>query len=402
MTTASVREVVRRRRKEYGKATKSQKKGILNEVQELTGYHRKSLVRMFTKGTPPAKSGVRRARKSKYEPIVDQLKTLWAGSFYACGKRLEPFVPEFLSALKAFAEITVTAKEEALLKSISASSIDRLLKGERAKLSLTGRNLTKPGTLLRSQIPVRTFADWDESEPGFLEIDLVGHCGGDVSGEFLYTLTMTDVLTGWIALGGMKGRGEKGTVLALQSASKSMPFPVKGIDSDNGGEFINHHLNKYCRVHRITFTRSRPYKKNDQCHVEQKNWSVVRQFIGYQRFETDEQLAVLKEIQALVVSYHNFFQPMMRLNEKERIGSKVIKRYETATTPYRKLISVEGCLDEEAKNRLAQGYTATNPMELLRRIGRLSSRLESMPNPDRSNVSTARSRVAIKGQSDGA
>ena len=227
---------------------------------------------------------------------------------------------------------------------------------------------------------MRTFADWNEAEPGFFELDLVGHCGGDSSGEFLYTLTMTDVSTGWVALAGMKGRGEKGTVLA-----------VKGIDTDNGGEFINYHMDKYCRAHKITFTRSRPYKKNDQCHVEQKNWSVVRQFIGYRRFETDQQLAVLQEIYPLIVAHHNFFQPMMRLKEKERIGSKVIKRYETATTPYRKLISVEGWLGEEEKNRLQEEYTAMNPMELLRRIHRLSSRLELMPNPSRSKRSTARS-----------
>ncbi len=390
MTTASVREVVRRKRKEYGKATKSEKKLVLSEVQGLTGYHRKSLVRLFAKGVPPARSPVRRARKSKYEPIAHKLKTLWAASFYACGKRLQPFLTEFLPILESFGEITVTPEEERLLNSISASSIDRLMKKERSALSLTGRTLTKPGTLLRSQIPVRTFANWDEAEPGFFEMDLVGHCGGDGSGEFLYTLTMTDVATGWVALDGMKGRGEHGTVLAVQSASKSAPFAVRGIDTDNGGEFINHHMNKYCRAHRITFTRSRPYKKNDQCHVEQKNWSVVRQFIGYRRFETDEQLAVLKAIYPLIVAYHNFCQPMMRLKEKERIGSKVIKRYEPAMTPYRKLISVEGWLDDEAKDRLDKERRATNPVELLRRIHRLSSKLDRMPNKDRSKASKAR------------
>jgi hypothetical protein len=376
MTTASVREIMRRKRKGYLAATKSEKNRILDEVQDLSGYHRKSLVRLFTKGTPPAKTKVRRNRKSKYEPILPKLKTLWAGSLYACGKRLKPFIPEFLVRLKAYGEISVTSQEERLLKSISASSIDRLLKDERASLQPTGRTLTKPGTLLRSQIPVRTFADWDETGPGFIELDLVGHCGGDPRGEFLYTLTMTDVLTGWVALEGMKGRGERGTVLAVELASGSIPFQVKGIDSDNGSEFINYHMAKYCKQQKITFTRCRPYKKNDQCHVEQKNWSVVRQFIGYRRFETDEQLVVLKEIYPLIVKYHNYFQPMMHLIEKKRIGSKVVKHYDIAITPYHKLLSIKGCLDKEAKNRLKKEYEATNPMDLLRQIRRLMAKLE--------------------------
>ena len=187
---------------------------------------------------------------------------------------------------RRFGEIRVTRDEQLLLNSISAATIDRMLAADRAGMAIKGRSTTKPGTLLRSRIPVRTFAEWDEDEPGFFELDLVGHCGGSGKGEFIYTLNMTDVFSGWTALGATKGRGERGTLLAIRSASEHIPFVVKGIDSDNDGAFINYHLNRYCRKEKIT--RCRPYRKNDQCHVEQKNWSVVRQFIGYRRFETDE------------------------------------------------------------------------------------------------------------------
>ena len=178
----------------------------------------------------------------------------------------------------------------------------------------------------------------------------------------------------------MKGRGERGTLLAIKSASERIPFSVKGIDSDNDSAFINHHLVKYCREEQITLTRCRPYKKNDQCHVEQKNWSVVRQFIGYRRFETDEQLALLQEVYPLVMAYHNFFSPMMRLMEKERCGSKVTKRYEKAMTPYRRVLMSNGHLDEKAKESLRQEYESTNPVELLRQIGLLLCSLEDTSN----------------------
>jgi len=381
MSTSAVREIVRRRRKEYLKSSKSEKKRILDEAEELTGYHRKSLTRLFLKGIPARKAPIRRPRAKKYTPILPQLKVLWATSFYACGKRLAPFLPELLSVLTRFGEISVTPHEESLLGSISAATIDRMLAGDRAAMRVRGRTTTKPGTLLRSRIPVRTFAEWDEKAPGFFELDLVGHCGGSGRGEFLYTLNMTDVYSGWVALGGMKGRGERGTLLAIKSASEHMPFRIKGIDSDNDSAFINYHLAKYCQHEEIKFTRSREYKKNDQCHVEQKNWSVVRRFIGYRRFETDEQLLLLQEVYPLVTAYHNFFSPMMRLIEKKREGAKVTKRYATPVTPYRRLIESNGHIDSETKESLRQEYESLNPADLLRRIRTLLRRLESLPNP---------------------
>lgn len=378
MSTLTVREVVRRKRQEYLKASKGEKRQILDEMEALTGYHRKSLVRLFLGKAGTRKAPIRRPRASAYGPILPHLRVLWGASFYACGKRLAPFVGELLSSLVRFGELHVTGEEAALLCRLSAATIDRMLAADRAKITLKGRTTTKPGTLLKSRIPVRTFAQWDEKEPGFIELDLVGHCGGSGKGEFLYTLNMTDVFSGWLALGAMKGRGERGTLLAIKSARRQMPFALKGIDSDNDGAFINHHLLRYCRKEQITFTRCRPYKKNDQCHVEQKNWSVVRQFIGYRRFETDEQLAVLGRIYPLVMQYHNFFSPMMRLQSKERDGSRVTKRYAIATTPYQRLLMSDGRIDEQTKESLRRDYEATNPAALLRQIQVLLSQLENL------------------------
>jgi hypothetical protein len=376
MSTLTVREIVRHKRKDYLRARKAEKRRILDEVQGLTGYHRKSLVRLFLEGVGPRSAPIRRPRASRYGVILPHLRVLWGASFYACGKRLGPFMGELLTSLKRFGEIEVTGEEETLLRSISPATIDRMLACDRARIALKGRATTKPGTLLRSKIPVRTFAEWDENEPGFFELDLVGHCGGSGKGEFLYTLNMTDVFSGWTVLGAMKGRGERGTVLAVKSAREHIPFRLKGIDSDNDSAFINYHMTKYCREEAITFTRCRPYRKNDQCHVEQKNWSVVRQFIGYRRFETDEELALLQKTYPLVMRYHNFFCPMMRLEAKERDGSKVTRRYTTATTPYQRLLMSNGYIDEQTKESLRREYESTNPAELLRQILALLRHME--------------------------
>ena len=378
MSTLTVREIVRRKRQEYVKARKSEKKRILDEGEVLTGYHRKSLVRLFSEVPGRKSAPIRRPRVSIYGSILPHLRVLWGASFYACGKRLAPFVGELLVSLVRFGEMEITPDEEALLCRLSAATIDRMLKSDRARITLKGRTTTKPGTLLKSRIPVRTFDQWDEKEPGFFELDLVGHCGGSGRGEFLYTLNMTDVFSGWMVLGAMKGRGERGTLLAIKSARRHIPFALKGIDSDNDGAFINYHLMKYCHKEEITFTRCRPYKKNDQCHVEQKNWSVVRQFIGYRRFETDEQLAVLEKIYPLVMQYHNFFSPMMRLESKERDGSKVTRRYATAITPYRRLLMADGRIDEQTRESLRRDYEATNPAALLRQILTLLGQLEHL------------------------
>ncbi len=208
------------------------------------------------------------------------------------------------------------------LLSISASTIDRLLAPDRARLSLTGRAGTKPGTLLKHQIPVRTFSEWDDALPGFVEIDLVGHEGGVIRGEYCQTLDVTDVATGWTETRAVKNKAQVHVFAAIKEIREALPFPLLGIDSDNGSEFINNELHRYCQDKRITFTRSRAYKKNDGCYVEQKNWSVVRRNVGYARFDTLEELAVLNELYAFLREHTNFFMPSAKLLSKTRTAPR--------------------------------------------------------------------------------
>jgi hypothetical protein len=377
MSAMTARELVRRRRADYVKAkSRAERARILDELVELTQFHRKSLLRLLS-GPDAAKPPVPPpGRVSRYALVLPPLRKLWAASFFACGKRLEAFLPDLMELLVAAGELQVTGFEEQLLRSIRSASIDRLLAADRNPQQ-RGLTTTKAGAFLRSQIPIRTFADWTEQEAGFLEIDLVAHCGATTKGEHLWTLDMTDVLTGWTVLVAMKGKGQVGTEAAIEAARKQFPFAVKGLDCDNGSEFLNAHLLKYCGERQITFTRSRPYKKNDQCHVEERNGSVVRRFVGYRRLESDEELAVLRAIYQRVNRYHNYYWPMMRLLSKERHGSRVKKVYDTPRTPYRRLLGLDGVVGDAARERMAREYAdrARNPAALLRAINGLLEKL---------------------------
>jgi hypothetical protein len=377
MSAGTVRELVRRRRAEYVKAkTRAERSRILDELVAQTGSHRKSLLRLLSGPDTAKPPSPPPGRTSKYGVVLPPLRKLWAASFFACGKRLEPFIPELLELLVAAGEIQVTPYQGELLRSASSATIDRLLAGDRNPPG-RGRSTTKAGTLLRSQIPIRTYADWSEQEAGFVEVDLVAHCGGTTRGEYLWTLTMTDILTGWTVLVAMKGKGQCGAVAALDAGRKQFPFPVKGIDSDNGSEFINAHLVRYCAEREMTFTRCRPYKKNDQCHVEERNGSVVRQFIGYRRLESDEELSLLRMIYGHVNRYHNYYWPMMRLLSKERVDSKVKKSYDAPKTPYQRLLALGDIADGATKARMAREYAdpGRNPAALLRTITGLLEKL---------------------------
>jgi hypothetical protein len=221
---------------------------------------------------------------------------------------------------------------------------------------------------------MRTFADWDEKAPGFVEVDLVGHDGGILRGEFLYSLDVTDVHTGWTETKAIKNKAQIWTVEALKEISKRFPFPIKGIDSDNGSEFINAHLLNYCEKEHITFTRSRPYRKNDNCFVEQKNYSVVRRTVGYLRYDTDEELKIMNEPYSILRLYTNFFQPSMKLLEKTRIGSKVTKKYDKPKTPYQRIIE-SNAVSEEVKEKLRRTYEELNPFALKGLIDKLTQEL---------------------------
>ena len=246
---------------------------------------------------------------------------------------MAPFLVEIVGRLRACGELDLDDATAARVCGMSAATIDRRLGGERKRLELKGRSGTKPGSLLKSQIPIRTWAQWNENAPGFVEIDLVGHEGGDPRGEFAQTLTVTDVFTGWTETKAVRNKAQKWVFAALVDLRGAFPFPVLGIDSDNGSEFINAHLLAYCEQEELTFTRSRAGNKNDGAYVEQKNWSVVRRAVGYHRYDTADELDLLNSIYALLRLQTNFFSPQQRLLEKHRHGAKVTKKYARAKTP---------------------------------------------------------------------
>ena len=236
---------------------------------------------------------------------------------------------EVVSVLRRYGELEIDEHTAALLAGMSAATIDRRLAPERKKYAVKGRSRTKPGTLLKSQIPVRTWADWDDAVPGFVEIDLVSHDGGHAVGEHVWTLTVTDIATGWTENRSVPTKARKWVMAALDDITAVMPFPIRGIDSDNGSEFINFHLLDWCDKHQITFTRSRVGNKNDGCHVEQKNWTTVRTLVGYYRYDTPAELLLLNKIWALQSLVSNYFYPQQKLVTKPATARKSSR----STTP---------------------------------------------------------------------
>lgn len=366
-------EVVRPR---YLKANKLEKQKMLDEFTCSTGYHRKHAIRVL-KNKVQVQNHLNRKTKT-YKTIycgevVQALEQIWEIYGQICSKRLQPFLPEAIRVLERWQAIKISKDTKGLLLKISSASIDRCLRPIRIK-SPHGLSTTKPGNLLKKSIAVRTFTEWDAEQPGFMEIDLVAHCGDSVAGQFLCTLTCTDICTGWTDVTGLLHRSQQAVSEAIRRMRHRLPFPVLGLDSDNGAEFINDLLYQYCLDEKITFTRSRPYKKNDQAHVEQKNWSVVRHTVGYDRWETEQELALLESIYDDLRLYINFFQPSFKLIAKERIDNKTIKRYDPAKTPYQRVL-VRKDISLEAKARLAHIYVQLNPAELRRRIDQKTAKL---------------------------
>jgi hypothetical protein len=374
----------------YQKSSKKGKNRILNEFIELTGYNRcyasyllKNHNRKVYISNKIAVIGdinktIRKRRPKLYdEKILKFLKKIWAICDFICGKRLAPILPEIISKLEKFNELKLSDEVSKKLCTISPATIDRLLKNEKKKLTLKGKSHTKPGTLLKSQIPVRTFADWNDKRPGFLEIDLVGHDGGNVSGDFGYTLDTTDVATGWTEFQAVKNRAAKWTNEALNTIKGQLPFDLLGIDSDNDSAFINDHLLRYCKDNRITFTRTRSNKKNDNCYIEQKNWSVVRRAVGYYRYDTEEELKFLNKLYNNLRLYNNYFMPSMKLLEKVRVGSKIIKKFDKAMTPYKRILLSEH-ISEANKEKLRTEYEDLNPVEIKRKMIKIQEQLQTI------------------------
>lgn len=371
----------------YQKASKNEKKVILDEFCHLTSYNRCYATIVFKQALTdkPAKvesesEDERQARGAVRvydQQVLIALRKVWMLMDCICGKRLAPVLPEIVRVLESHGEVKLKAKVRQKLQQISAATIDRLLVEDKKQFLNGSRARTKPGTLLKSQIPIRTFTEWNEACPGFTEIDLVGHDGGNASGDFCYTLDLTDVASGWTETRAIGNKAQVWVVEELKWIEKRLPFELLGIDSDNGSEFINAHLLRYCQARKLTFTRARSYRKNDNCFVEQKNYSVVRRAVGYARYDTETELKLLNQLYDHLRLYSNYFQPVMKLVSKERHGSQVKKKYDTARTPYQRLLESEH-LKEEQKLKLKKEYQKLNPAELKREITKMQNELLSL------------------------
>ena len=377
----------------YIKATKKGKTTILDEFCTTTGYNRAYAARILRlkvgkvigyarvggkriKYVIGKKKKTKRKRDKTYGyDVFLKLKKIWIIFDFICSKRLTPFMGEAVEKLEAHKEIDLTEKVRQKLLKISASTIDRLLRSEKDKFRLgKGRKGTKPGTLLKNSIPIRTFTDWDNARPGFVEADLVAHDGGNSSGDFIQSLNFVDIATCWDVTAACKNKAQVHVFRMLKAIIARFPFIILGIDSDNGSEFINAHMLVYCEKNEITFTRSRPYKKNDSCFVEQKNYSVVRRNVGYLRYDTDEELWLLNELYIYLDHYTNYFQPVQKLVSKTREGSKITKKYDEARTPFRRVLESK-YIDDKIKARSKVQYDSLNPAELKRKISRLQEKL---------------------------
>lgn len=376
--------VVREIRRGYKKACKRDKGRLLDELCRLTGYNRCYASQLLTQTQVVTKKKERVRRRKYDEEVVEALKHIWVIMDCVCGKRLAPAMKELIRVLERHRELRISAETREKLESISAASIDRLLFPLRQEFLPGTRSRTKPGTLLKSQIPIRTFSEWNETRPGFVEIDLVGHDGGNGSGDFAQTLDVTDIASTWTETHAVQNKAQVHVFEALLKIRKRLPFPLLGIDSDNGSEFINSQLLTYCHQEQITFTRSRSGRKNDNCYVEQKNYSIVRRHVGYSRHDTEVEVQLLNELYEHLRLYTNYFQPVMKLVSKQRVGARVIKTYDRAKTPYQRLLESPD-IARVVKFKLRKQYEQLNPAALKRSIVRYQDRLLE--------IATARSRL---------
>jgi hypothetical protein len=375
----------------YRAESKNGKQAILDEFCRSTGYHRKYAMHLlntwgtkkihvvdgkpieFVVGEPRKRN--KRTRERMYdEPVRDSLRKLWEFFDYQCGKRLVVLIRANMEVLKVEPEFDIDEALAAKLGNISAATVDRLLKPERRKLELKGRSHTRHGPLLKHQIPIRTHFSWDERLPGYFELDTVHHDGGSAAGEYCASLTATDVFSGWTELRPLRNRAHRWVKERVVEIRSDLPFSLLGLDSDNGGEFINRTLLNYCNDTGITFTRGRPYRKNDNCFVEQKNDMAVRRTVGYYRFDTDAEYQALQEVYTHLCPLLNYFYASAKLVEKVRTGPRVKKVYEAPKPPYQRLLD-SPLVSEEVKDELRRRAKQLHIVKQKRLVDRAIAKL---------------------------
>jgi hypothetical protein len=372
--------------KRYRRAGRRDRAKLLDQFCEDSGYHRKYAIRLLNGPPPDPAPRKRRPRGVFYgKKVVQVLIEIWTASGYPWSVRLKALLPTWLPRLRD--RHGLTPKIEAQILKISARQIDRRLKDHKrkAKKRLYGR--TKPGTLLKHQIPIKT-EHWDVKTPGFGEVDLVSHSGSKADGDFIHSLNLTDILTTWVETRAVMGKGQAGVVAAIDDIRRNLPFTLVGVDSDNGSEFVNHHLLEYCSKHGIQLTRGRPYKKDDNAHIEQKNWTHVRKLLGYVRYDTDNALTAINQLyKGDLRLLQNLFLPSVKLLKKERVGSKVRRHYDQARTPLDRVMECSG-IDSAMVAMFKQLRDRLDPFLLSASVDRQIERIYELASNAR--ASTAR------------
>lgn len=382
MTRASLREYATRQRARYEQAARRQKQALLDEIVAVTGMHRKAVIRLLRRPLRNAAGPSRAGRPRQYGPeVAAAVELLWQASGRIGAHRLHPFVPELLDRLLRWDELRLSPAIEKLVRQASRPTLARLLAPARAQYPLRGASTTQPSSWLKQQIPLRTFADGDEAVPGYCEIDLVAHCASSTEGSSLCTLCAVDIATSWVELHAVWGKGQHRVTAASHEVRQRLPRPLRGLDSDNGSEFINQTLYGYCIREGIPFTRSRAWKKNDSAHVEPKNGAVVRHLIGYDRFASKRAYVQLARVYALARLHVNFFQPVEKLVSKQRMGARLHRTFDRPQTPYQRLCAA-GVLAPAKQDELETLYQRLNPLQLQRDLEAALDRLWALAAPD--------------------
>jgi len=366
MTRLTVHEYAAALRRRYRAARTGVKKKILDEFCQTTGMHRKAAIRLLNHSGRPRAVGRGRPRRYGSE-VAAALVKLWEVGDRMCGKLLAAVMPDLLAALERHGELEVSPEVKALLLQVSPSTIDRLLRKTRTAGLRQPRRQRPVTTALKAQIPIRTWSEWKDVRPGSMQADLVLHCGDSVEGFFLTTLTAVDVASGWTELQPVWGMGMTRVGGAVQGVSLRLPFSLRELHTDNGGEFINRGLRDWCTRHGVRFTRGRAYRKNDQAYVEQRNWLSVRRVVGYDRYSSQAAFQALQRLYSLLRLQVNFFRPVRKLVGKARQGARVTKLYDAPRTPYRRLLE-SGILDGTARRQLERQFLAINPADVQRGI----------------------------------